>query len=417
MTDAATRKRDAACAFRATLAELGAELLETEWLGALTPHRIRCANGHLSRPRPNNIQQGQGPCQTCAGNDTVAARAAFHALVAGLGAAVLGEYTNVRTPIACRCSAGHLCRPRPANVIGGQGICRTCAGNDPASAEASFRAQVATLGATVTGKYVNSKTPVACMCRNGHACRPRPEHVLRGHGICLACVGLDSAVAADAFRDRIAALGAVIRGEYVNALTPVRCVCRNGHDCQPLPASVQQGVGICRTCAGIDPAVAEAKFRVLVAGFGGAVVGKYVSSHTPVACVCKNGHKCAPHPTSVLGGTGLCQTCSVGESDVLYVVSSSDTVKFGITSGNPRPRLTEHRRTGYRTVIRLLTGLPGDVAPRLEQDVIATLRLAEYIPVRGREYFHLDALAVILDVVDHYPLRPARTRTQPRRPR
>jgi hypothetical protein len=55
-------------------------------------------------------------------------------------------------------------------------------------------------------------------------------------------------------------------------------------------------------------------------------------------------------------------------------------------------------------VVRLLTGLPGDVAPELEREVNATLALARLRPVKGREYFDIGALVVILDVVDKYPV-------------
>ncbi|MEV5131047.1 hypothetical protein AB0K87_11140 [Streptomyces sp. NPDC053705] len=79
-------------------------------------------------------------------------------------------------------------------------------------------------------------------------------------------------------------------------------------------------------------------------------------------------------------------------------------VKFGITSGDPRPRLREHARDGFTRVVRLLVDLPDDVARPMECDVIATLRLAREKPVRGREYFDSRVLATVLDIVDHYPI-------------
>jgi hypothetical protein len=51
--------------FLARVAELGGQVLEMEWLGARTPHRVRCAAGHICWPRPNDLQQGGGMCRTC----------------------------------------------------------------------------------------------------------------------------------------------------------------------------------------------------------------------------------------------------------------------------------------------------------------------------------------------------------------
>jgi hypothetical protein len=94
---------------------------------------------------------------------------------------------------------------------------------------------------------------------------------------------------------------------------------------------------------------------------------------------------------------------------VFYVVADDPAgrVKFGISWGTGPDRLATHRTAGYRAVIRLVTGLPDGVADAIEQDVKATLRLAGFAPVKGREYFDVDALAVILDVADNYPVPAA----------
>lgn len=49
-------------AFRARLDKLGATLLEPEWLGNGKPHLVRCSAGHVSSPRPDNVNDGQGIC-------------------------------------------------------------------------------------------------------------------------------------------------------------------------------------------------------------------------------------------------------------------------------------------------------------------------------------------------------------------
>lgn len=41
--------------------------MEPNWLGANTPHLIRCPLGHESSPQPTHVQQGEGICRLCAG--------------------------------------------------------------------------------------------------------------------------------------------------------------------------------------------------------------------------------------------------------------------------------------------------------------------------------------------------------------
>ncbi|MBL0777355.1 hypothetical protein G6541_08340 [Streptomyces albidoflavus] len=53
--------------------------------------------------------------------------------------------------------------------------------------------------------------------------------------------------------------------------------------------------------------------------------------------------------------------------------------------------------------MRVHTGLPADVAPALERMILAALRDAREVPVRGKEYFSGRALPLVLDLVDNHP--------------
>jgi hypothetical protein len=88
--------------------------------------------------------------------------------------------------------------------------------------------------------------------------------------------------------------------------------------------------------------------------------------------------------------------------DAFYVVAkrTSARVKVGVTSGDPRPRLAQHKSAGYTEVVRFGHVVGADV---LEREVLAALAAAGVTSVRGREYFDLDlALDVILGVVNEW---------------
>ena len=335
------------------------------------------------------------------------AEAAFRARLAELGATLLEPYKGSSTPHRVRCAAGHECWPRPGGVRSGQGICLTCAGNDPVAAEAAFRARLAELGAILLESYKGSHVPVQVRCAAGHECTPHPSSVLAGRGVCRTCAGQDPAVAEAAFRARLAELGVILLEPYRNRHTPVRVRCAAGHECTPHPSSVLAGGGVCRTCAGLDPAVAEAAFRARLAELGATLLEPYQRALYSHQVRCAAGHICTPRPNSVQQGRGICRVCAGQVWDVFYVVAnpSAAQIKFGITSGDPRPRLAVHRRFGYEEVVRLMTGLPGIMAPEIESAARATLALAEVIPVKGWEYYDISALAIVLDVADNWPLR------------
>lgn len=129
---------------------------------------------------------------------------------------------------------------------------------------------------------------------------------------------------------------------------------------------VRRGQGICNTCAGHDSAAAEAAFCAILAERAAELLESYVNSKTAVLVRCAAGHVTRPWPGYVLAGGGVCHVCAGKEWDAFYVVTSEAGVKFGITSGDARMRLAQHRTAGYRTVIRLLNGLPEGVAPQME---------------------------------------------------
>lgn len=354
--DTAGRRRSARslaaeAAFRARLAELGAVLLEERWLGNHKPHRLRCAAGHVCNPRPDSVQRQKGICRICAGKGPGSgkqAEAAFRIRVEEQGGTVLEPtWLGVMKPHRIRCSKGHESSPWPTNVQQGVGICRTCAGNDPAVAEAAFRARLAELGATL------------------------------------------------------------LEERWLGANAPHRVRCAAGHESAPSPGSVvRQGNGACRTCAGQDPEASWNAFRVQVEAFGGVVLEpEWLGNRNPHRARCAAGHECNPRPSDVQRGQGICRTCANKVWDAFYVVVDevNEHLKFGITSGDPRPRLRIHERDGFDVVLRVATGLPGDVAPELERQVRAALRDAGEQPVRGREYFPLRVQALVLDLVNNHP--------------
>ena len=65
-------------------------------------------------------------------------------------------------------------------------------------------------------------------------------------------------------------------------------------------------------------------------------------------------------------------------------------------------RLGNHRKSGFTEVIRLETGLPEYLAAHAEQKIKAALAMAGAKPVRGREYFSDEHIALIFNEIDNW---------------
>ncbi len=127
-------------------------------------------------------------------------------------------------------------------------MCRICVNQDPETAKNNFYKNIEKLNGKVIGEYKGKDIPVECICKDNHKCNPRPGCVQQGQGICLVCVNHDSNTAKNNFIKSIKQLGGKVIGVYKNTHTSVECICKDGHECYPLPHSIQQGSGMCGIC-------------------------------------------------------------------------------------------------------------------------------------------------------------------------
>jgi hypothetical protein len=282
------------------------------------------------------------------------------------------------------------------------------------SGYATFRGRLAELGVTlIETRWLGVNAGHRAICAAGHECSPYPKRLQIGGGPCLTCAGQDPATAAAAFREAVAALGATLLDlEWHGTHSKYRVLCAAGHACSPRAHDVLRGQGVCTPCGGRDRATAWAAFQARVAELGGILhEPEPLGSQVPHRATCAAGHECSPRPDCVLQGGGICARCAGKNWDVFYVVTSESAyrVKYGITSGDPRPRLKDHCRDGYEKVEMLLTGLPPYIAPRMERTVKAALRDAGIRPVKGAEYHDIGELGLILDVAQGYYEASTRT--------
>jgi hypothetical protein len=322
--------------------------------------------------------------------------------MAELGATVLGQYVNNRTRVLVVCAAGHEVYALPGSARRG-GFCAKCAGNDSAESEGRFLKRLAELGATPLYKiWQGVSHPHDLRCAAGHARSSRPADVMRGDGVCRACAGNCPQAAEAAFRARLGELGAtLLEPEWLGSGSPHHVRDAAGHDVFPTPGNVRGGWGICKICAGKSPVVGEADFRARLAEMGCTpLYEEYRGRNQPHHCLCPAGHDCYPRPSGLQRGQGACATCAHRDYTVFYVLEheADPVVKFGVSGQDGRRRLGIHRLDGFTTIHLLVADLASGVAKDAEDAVRASLALAGESPVRGREYFDVSCLGLILDI-------------------
>lgn len=218
-----------------------------------------------------------------------------------------------------------------------------------------------------------------------------------------ASAGVRSAKSWATFLERVnLAGGTVLEPAWLGSDAPHRVRCGQGHEVAPRPCNVRPGSAVCRVCAGQSPEASWQVFQVLVTQFGGLVLEPtWLGSGMQHRIQCSQGHLVSVRPSSVQQGQGICRACKGKKWDVFYVVSGAYVVKFGVTSGNPAKRLSDHASKGLRTVHRVAVELPEGRAVWYENQLMAGLTNLGVNPAQGREYFHLSELELVLSFVDH----------------
>jgi hypothetical protein len=129
---------------------------------------------------------------------------------------------------------------------------------------------------------------------------------------------------------------------------------------------------------------AETAFRARLSELGAELLEPYKSALKPHRVRCAAGHISNSTPNNIQRGRGICLSCAY-QWDCFYIVrSDTGSIKFGITTGNAKSRLSDHARNGYADVIKLWTNLPGGYAHSTEQFCILMLRDAGIKPIRGQ---------------------------------
>jgi hypothetical protein len=257
------------------------------------------------------------------------------------------------------------------------------------ASESKFRRFVESQGGTYPEQpWLGIRAKHRVVCRSGHATMARPAYLYKSNNLCKACSGSDPALAWGKFMSNVLSRGgSVVSDRWSGSKSRYHVRCSEGHDCYPTPSQVALA-GFCSRCAGNSTESARSAFHRAVESLGGVVTEpEWLGSQVRHSVRCAAGHNTTALPNCVAQGQGICRYCRGKKWDALYVVRNEHTVKFGVTSGDPRQRLKDHRVQGFTDVLTVHTGLPDGVAWSIERELIELFRDCGVTPVRGREYY------------------------------
>jgi hypothetical protein len=368
-TEAAVHIRALMDLFRQACQRQGWTLEEERSLVGWTD--VRCGAGHefsvraldvVSVPKPFGLDPSKPWCKKCRAASWVAESLTLLKSVATSQGVELtatderDESGDGHVVFVAKCSKGHTFKTTGADARNWRGdpidvLCRGCrTAAEFAEGFAKVEAVVRETRSIVVKEYRNG---VDVRCRRGHL---HTFHVDSWDGrqairpdFCGACNKLDKF---QEFSERAKDLGVtVLESQWIAASRPHQAVCFAGHEFGLVPNKVKRG---CPEC-----------------------------------------------PRGMYGG-------AVPPHDVYYVVSGLDTtigketVKPGISSGSGYNRLRQHAEDGLNAQHLRIPGMPVGMARALERFVLDGLDGEGWLPTRGVEYFPVEALQDVMDLVGEW---------------
>ena len=221
------------------------------------------------------------------------------------GCTLSSDYVNNRSKLKYVCKNGHEAEITFHSFKQGYG-CMKCSGNEKLTIEYVrdfFKERGCTLLST---HYVNSKSKLQYICKNGHTTEIRFNDFQQGQG-CMKCFGnekLTIEYVRDFFKERGCTL---LSTNYVNNRSRLEYICENGHKTETIFNSLQQGIG-CAKCSGNEKLTIE-YVREYFKERGCELLSTiYVNALSKLEYICKNGHKTEINFNDFRTGYG-CRKC------------------------------------------------------------------------------------------------------------
>lgn len=335
--------------------------------------------GREVSPRFNGIQQGQGGCQHCAGNNKVKESHATQ-LFQSKGLEPLESFPGTQLRWKCKhTKCGRIVFPRYTSVQQGQSGCGYCAGNiiDPDEARNLFISK----GLIPQEPFPGGKKSWRCLhSQCGREVFPKYANVLDGSGGCKECSinYVNPEFALEVFRsanlEPLEPYPGTARG-----WKSIHTVC--GNEVSPHWGYVRKYLAGCKYCAG--KSVTEKDAIAIVNAKGFSPLEPYPGSQSPWRMIHEDcGMEVSPRLNSLqyalTDGSG-CNKCAdstfnYAEPAIIYLITNSalSAHKIGI-SGENKKRLQQHRRENWET-FKTLNLDTGEKAYKIEQEVLEWLK-------------------------------------------
>jgi len=163
-------------------------------------------------------------------------------------------------------------------------------------------------GKCLSKKYVNNRTKLKWQCKEGHDWEATPHSIQRGSW-CPGCAGNRKRTINDMIAIASERGGKCLLKNYVNNRTKLRWQCKEGHVWEARPDHIKRGRW-CPACSGKKRKTMSDMHSLAKKRGGKCLSKKYINNKTKLKWQCKEGHVWEATPDSIKRGS-WCRRCSI----------------------------------------------------------------------------------------------------------
>lgn len=173
------------------------------------------------------------------------------------------EYVDNKTPLKIRCKCGNIFERNYSHIIGRNSFyCADCShkeiGNRCRTSLDEVKERINSLGCEyVGGEYKNRDSKLLIKCSCGNICEKTLRMIMNGQNRCQECgrkklIQLKTKYGESRAKEILSEYGYTMIGNYTNATTKVKCLCKRNHECDIILSQFLIHHSGCAKCAAIN---------------------------------------------------------------------------------------------------------------------------------------------------------------------
>jgi len=162
-------------------------------------------------------------------------------------------------------------------------------------------------GKCLSTEYVNALTKLKWMCKEGHIWEAKPNEIKSGRW-CSYCAGKAKLTIEEMQELAKRKGGKCLSTEYINNNTKLKWQCGEGHTWEATPHGIKSGKW-CPYCAGLVKLTIEEMQELAEEKDGKCLSAEYINNHTKLRWQCKEGHMWEARPCDIKNSI-WCPTCA-----------------------------------------------------------------------------------------------------------